>query len=179
MSSDLRVTRKMQDLTFTKQFNLFGKTALITSRRQLHGCSGGCRPFQKRDAITRASAHANAEVFRSVINPTCKSNFWLNDFNTQFHMFDQDVHLFSCYCYTGGCHRCQGTLIFSFWKLLILHRNQKSFFLSPIYKHLTGMFTYKSLHRRKLGTRNHFFFKTNLFRESMKKSIALLAKQYG
>ena len=30
--------------------------------------------------------------------------------------------------------------VFWFWKLLILNRNQKGFFLSPVYKHLKGEF---------------------------------------
>ena len=32
--------------------------------------------------------------------------------------------------------------VFWFWKLLILHRNQKGFLLIPVYKHLEGIYWY-------------------------------------
>ena len=45
-----------------------------------------------------------------------------------------------------------------------LHRNQKGFLLSPIYKHLKGIFV-------------EFFSKKHLFKERTTKFIALLTKE--
>ena len=47
-----------------------------------------------------------------------------------------------------------------FWKLLILHTNQKGFFPDPVYKHLKGIFTYT---RDENSTRVQFFFSKEAF----------------
>ena len=129
-----------------------------------------------RRAIIHARAHTRAEVLRSVINHTRKSNFWLHAFTIWFPVFYQDIWLFSCYNYT----RRPSVIIklkFCFWKLLSLHRNQKGLLLSPVYKHLKGIFAYRAPEWRKPATCEYFFFKTNLFKEWMKKFVALLPKK--
>ena len=53
--------------------------------------------FDISNIIARARAHPRANAFRSVINRTCKSNFWLHVFSAQLPVFDLDMCLFSCY----------------------------------------------------------------------------------
>ena len=69
-----------------------------------------------------------------------------------------------------------------FWKLFTLYRIQKGVLLCPVYKHLKGMFAYKrNAKGNQLNKTSNpqaaFFFKKKLFRESMKKFVALLTKK--
>ena len=59
---------------------------------------------------------------------------------------------------------------------MILHVNQ-GFLLSQAYKHLEGTFAYRAPNWRKPATCKQFFFKTNLFKEWMKKFVVLLMKE--
>ena len=53
-------------------------------------------------------------------------------------------------------------------KLLILHRNQKCFLLSPVYQHLKGLFKYRAPDGRKPARCNRFFFfKRNLLNKEI------------
>ena len=51
--------------------------------------------------------------------------------------------------------------------LLILHRNKKCFLLSPVYKHLKGLFKYKAPGGRKPERCKQFFFKRNLLNKEI------------
>ena len=53
------------------------------------------RLFQERHAITCTCTHTHANTFRSEINCTCKSNFWIQIFTTYLPAYDQDMCLFS------------------------------------------------------------------------------------
>ena len=70
---------------------------------------------------------------------------------------------------------------FWFWKLLILSRNQKGFFLSLVYKHLKGRCAYtrkgKGTQLKKTSNAYTAFFKTGLFIEWMKKFVVLLMRE--
>ena len=101
------------------------------------------RPFQERCVIACAYIHTYTKMFKSVINGTCKSNFWPRIFTTCF-LSDQDICLYTLLLNRQSCHWLLNlsSWRFWFWKLLILHRNQKAFLLSSVYKHLKGVFAY-------------------------------------
>ena len=65
--------------------------------------------------------------------------------------------------------------------LLILHRNEKGFLLSPGYKDLKGIINILEMKRapdwRKPAMYKKLFLKKNLFKEWMKKFVALLIKK--
>ena len=86
-------------------------------------------------------------------------------------MFVQDICLISCYYYTDGCHRL---LSWSYnvqkyvnFEANILHRNQKCFLLSPVYKHLKGLFKYGAPDWRKPLRCKQFIFKRNLLNKKI------------
>ena len=64
---------------------------------------------------------------------------------------------------------------------MILHRNQKGFRPSPVYKHLKCIFAYTKNKKytwvRETGNAWVVFFKTNLHEEWMTKFVALIAKE--
>ena len=86
MSSISFLHKNLNDLTSLEK----QKIALKLHRQFLHPSCNWLkdrlkivtfRPFQERHAIAHAHAHNTcAKVFRSAINWTCKSNFWLHFF---------------------------------------------------------------------------------------------------
>ena len=83
------------------------------------------------------------------------------------------MYLFSCYYYTDGCHwSLNWSYVFWSWKLLILHKNQKRFLLSPVYKLLKSIFAHRAPDWRKPATISSFSKQTCLKYECEIHSIA-------
>ena len=99
---------------------------------------GFFRPFQQRCAITDACAHTYAKVFWTVINPMCISNFWLHVFNYIIAgVWSKYVLILMLLLNIQLLLIIKLKLhseVFWLWKLSILHRNQKGFLFSPVYK---------------------------------------------
>ena len=115
------------------------------------------RPFQERCAIACAHIHTCTKMFKSVINGTCKLNFWPHIFTTWFPIWSRYLPIHMLLLNRQNCHWLLklSSWRFWFWKLLILHRNQKAFLLSSVYEHLKGIFAYtrkeKSTKLKKTG----------------------------
>ena len=96
------------------------------------------RPFQQRHAIAGACAHTYAKVFWTVINPMCISNFWLHVFNYIIACVWSNYVLILMLLLNIQLLLIIKLKLHSevFWlrKLSILHRNQKGFLFSPVYK---------------------------------------------
>ena len=136
--------------------------------------------FYERRAIACARTHKR----KSVIYHMSKSNF------------DYTFFLHNCLCLIKICAyfhvAMKQTAVVDYQikvmfmsililKLLILHRNQKRFLLSPVYNQVKGILVYttdeKGINWTKLTTRKQPFFKTNLFKKWMKKHVALLKRK--
>ena len=129
------------------------------------------RPFQEGHATTCTCTHTYAKAFRHWINYTSKTNYvWSRNLPNltvkQTAVFDQTEVTF--------------TEVIWFWKLLIAHRSQKSFLLSPVYKNLKGTFAHtrnkKGTQLKKTSNATAAFFK-NKPKEWLNKFVALLAKE--
>ena len=128
------------------------------------------RPFQERSAIARARTHTHAKRYRSVINHTSKSNFWLH-YTFLLLIWPRYVPILMLLLY----RRLSFIIKLKYFDFEILtfflQRNQKGFLLSPVCNHLKVMFVYTAPDWRKPATRKQFFSKQTCLKNEWRNSL--------
>ena len=126
----------------------------ITRFRETYNLFG---PFQEKYAIAHARAHTSAKRFRRVINCTRRSNFW-QVFTTYLIKICACFHVLIIQtAVIDYLIKLTLIIVLLFWKLQTLHRSQKSFLRSPVYKYFKGMFVYRAPGEEKPAARKQVF----------------------
>ena len=125
------------------------------------------RASQEGHAITWICTYLCPKGFRSVINWTYKSNFWL-----QIYYFTYLIKMYLFLCYYYHCWLVNWNYIKNYfnsescWFYVEIKKIFFSVqFTSFLLKYVQGMFSYRAPNRRKPSTYKLFSFKTAFFKK--------------